>query len=306
MSRNKIAAIVALVLSIVWACVFAFVHFMDDPADPSFLSSGTLTLIFTAAVPIFLIWLASASIATSIQTEDRLWKLEVEMGNIRAQLASSSKIRDMSPQPEGIVDAVFDTRPGADADDESAGGDQAAEADDQTGDGQPGAEEPITGIAPREEEDGISNSILIRALNFAEDNNDVMGIAAVDTAARIPEVANLLDSSMNILEIFAESGISVDNLHTTLSAPEAWREAEFAGRNNSVTDLSDLSEIHLAGSVRRIRNELPEFVEASQLFRERAAEFLSRFVRNADDNEIIGILNTRTYRSFLLLEHAAS
>ena len=302
MSYNKIAAVVALVLTVVWLGIFAFVNFFGDPSSPTILSSGTLTLIIIATVPVILIWLASASVATSVDTDNRLWKLESEIRNIRAQLASSSKLQDQSGQPEMFGDPVGDRQPGTDA--EQTGEDHLADADrneiaidddDSTDDSHANSET---------DGETVSNPILIRALNFAEDEHDVMGIAAVDTAAQIPEVSDLLASSMRILEIFADAGVVVDQLGTQLAAPDRWREANLSGKDRPTIGISQILDRQFVAAVRGIDDRNPEFSGASRDFRDRAAAFLEEFVKDADDNEITGILNTRTYLSFILLEHA--
>ena len=302
MSYNKIAAVVALVLTVVWLGIFAFVNFVGEPSSPTILSSGTLTLIITATVPVILIWLASASVATSVDTDNRLWKLESEIRNIRAQLASSSKLQDQAGQPEMFGDPVGDRQPGADA--EQTGVDHPADADRNEIAIDEDESTDDSHINSDVDGETVSNPILIRALNFAEDEHDVMGIAAVDTAAQIPEVSDLLASSMRILEIFADAGVVVDQLGTQLAAPDHWREANLSGKDRSTTGISQVLDRQFVAAVRGIDDRNPEFSGTSRDFRERAAAFLEEFVKDADDNEITGILNTRTYLSFILLEHA--
>ena len=301
MSHNKIAVAVASVLTIVWVCVFGYVNFMGDPSTPAFLSPGTLTLIIQLVVPAALIWLAAASVSTSLQTDNRLWRLESDLRNIRNQLSSDRKLRDQGNQPEWFGDPVSTLQANAEASVHQPEERQTVEDD---GDPQPDADAPTEDAPQEQEEEVVSNSLLIRALNFAEDEKDVMGIAAVETAARIPEVADLLTSSMKVLEFFAESGITVDHMGTRLSNPDDWRNAAVSGSDLPFTDLSEILDPWFTSAVQRAHKEIPELADASRDLRERAAALLGTFARDAEDDEIVGLLNTRTYRSVILLEHA--
>lgn len=301
MSQNKIAVLVASILTAVWFCIFGFVNFWDNPSTPSFLSPGTLTLFTLLLVPAVLIWLAAASVATSIQTDNRLWRLESDIRNIRSQLSNGRKIRDQGSQPERfgepvsalLVDAETSVQPAEGQPNVEEGGSPQSDAD------------PPAADAPTEQhEEIVSNSLLIRALNFAEDERDVAGIAAVETAARIPEVADLLNSSMRVLELLADIGITVDQISTQLSNPDDWRNAAIAETGRPFTGLYQILDPRFATAVRRARQGNPEFAEASRDLRERAISLLEKFAQDADDNEIIGLLSTRTYRSFILLDHA--
>lgn len=301
MSQNKIAVLVASILTVIWVCIFGFVNFVDSPTTPSPLSPGTLTLIILLVVPAALIWLAVASVATSIQTDNRLWKLESDVRNIRAQLSNGQKIRDQGKQPEWFGDPASAIQAGAESSVQPSEGQLTVE---EGGDPQSDGESPEDDTPPEQGEEVISNSILIRALNFAEDDQDVMGIAAVETAARIPEVADLLNSSMRVLELFADIGITVDQVSTQLSNPDDWRNAALDGSGRPFTGLYQILDPRFANAVRRARQGNPELADASRDLRERAIALLGKFAQDADDNEIIGLLNTRTYRSFILLDHA--
>ena len=302
MSHNRIAVAVASVLTVVWVCVFGYVNFVDDPSDPVLpLLPETLTLIIQLLVPTALIWLAAASVATSLQTDNRIWRLESDVRNIRNQLSSDRKLRDQGNQPEWFGDPVTTLQANAEA--SSQPPEQERTVEDE-GDPQPDADAPTEDAPPEQEEGIVSNSLLIRALNFAEDEKDVMGIAAVETAAGIPEVADLLNFSMRVLEIFADAGITVDHMGMQLSNPDDWRSAAVPGSGRPFTDLCQILDPGFATDVHRARREIPELADASRNLRERASALLETFVQDADDNEIIGLLNTRTYRSFILLEHA--
>ena len=303
MSQNKIAVLVASILTAVWVCIFGFVNFVDSPTMPSPLSPETLTLVILLLVPAALIWLAAASVATSIQSDNRLWKLESDVRNIRSQLASDRRIRDQGNQPEWLGDPVSALQADAETSELPSEGRRTAE---EGGNPQSDADLPAADTPPEQGEEVISNSILIRALNFAEDEKDVMGIAAVETASRIPEVADLLNSSMRVLELFADIGITVDQMGTQLSNPDDWRDAALAGSGRPFTGLYQILDPRFATAVRRARQGNPELADASRDLRERAIALLGEFAQDADDNEIIGLLNTRTYRSFILLDHAGA
>ena len=303
MSQNKIAVVVASILTAVWVCIFGFVNFVDGPTSPSFLSPEALTLVILLLVPAVLIWLAAASVATSIQTDNRLWRLESDIRNIRSQLSCDRKIRDQGNQPERFTDPVNTLEADAETSVQPSGGQPTVEEG-----GNPGsdADPPATDEPAEPDGEIVSNSILIRALNFAEDERDVAGIAAVETAARIPEVADLLNSSMRVLELFADIGITVDQMSTQLSNPDDWRNAALDDSGRPFTGLYQILDPRYATAVRRARQGNPELADASRDLRERATAWLEKFAQDADDNEIIGLLNTRTYRSFILLDHAGA
>ena len=303
MSQNKIAVVVATILTAVWVCVFGFVNFVDGPTNPSFVSPETLTLVTLLLVPAVLIWLAAASVATSLQTDNRLWRLESDIRNLRSQLSSDRIIRDQGNQPERFAEHVNAHEEDAETSVKPPEGQLPVE---EGGSSRSDVDHPAADAPTEQDEEIVSNSILIRALNFAEDEKDVAGIAAVETAARIPEVADLLNSSMRVLELFADIGITVDQVSTQLSNPDDWRNAALDDSGRPFTGLYQILDPRFATAVRRARQRNPELADASRDLRERATALLERFMQDADDNEIIGLLNTRTYRSFILLDHAGA
>ena len=305
MSRNRLAAVVALILSVAWICLYVFVALLDDPFQPSLVSPATLDILAMIVFPVVLIWIAAASIAASVQTDDRLWALESEVRNLRAVLTSSSRLRTRTAEDEETSDvhpglhAEDGGEPGEGLDEDPAGGDPDSADEPQAA---PGEVEEEAGEPP--EEEAVSNSTLVRALNFAEDENDVMGIAAVDTASRMPEVAELLDLSMQMLVQLVNAGISVDHMQTHVAAPEDWRQGPASGRGIRVAELSELIDSAYQKPVNALLADQPDFAEAARQFRSSATGFLESFVQQADDDEIRGMLNTRTYRALLLIEHS--
>ena len=312
MSRNWLAAISALALSAIWigACIGVFV--VGSPDEPFLIAPGTLTAAVVWAAPVILIWLACATIAFSVQTDHRLWQLESQIHSVRLVQASNDDIRSQLASGEGLTITEVAQQPESDA---------AAETPPET----PAQEEvfnfveiePLprteqkTGISKAFEDEDleeaavISNSLIIRALNFAEDENDVMGIAAVDTAAQDEEIAGLLRSSMQVLQSLVDAGISIDHLQLRIAPPDEWRMKMIDSADMDFAELSSISDRHFVLAARRLVRNDPEFEKGARLLQKNAVDFLDRFVNDADDDEVAGLLNTRTYRAFLLLEQAS-
>ena len=312
MSRNWLAAISALVLSAVWigACVGVFV--VGSPDEPFLIAPSALTAAVVWAAPVILIWLACATIAFSVQTNHRLWQLESQIHSVRLVQASNDDIRSQLASGEGlaITEVAHQPEPVAAAEPPTEPPAQEEVFDFVEIEPLPRTEQK-TGISKVFEEESleeaavISNSLIIRALNFAEDENDVMGIAAVETAAEDEQIAGVLRSSMQVLQTLVDAGISIDHLQQRLAQPDEWRVTMTDSADTDFAELSSISDRHFVLAARRLVRSNPEFEESAKLFRANAVDFLDRFVDNADDDEIAGLLNTRTYRAFLLLEHAS-
>ena len=277
MSRNMILVTTALALTVIWLGFLAFVHYVDRPDSPMLVSPDAVVNAVVLVVPIVLVWLAAA-IMSYTNVEDELWRLNSEVRSLRAALSHRVKL---DGQHENERSEAGGALPGAG-----------------------GGRNPVSGtVSARPAAAGIPNSIIIRALNFAEDFGDVAGIAAVETAAQQPDIARLLDSSMDVLNGIAKAGVLLDDLDPDLAGPEEWRHANPASPD---TDISALGRISAGRDLALMYGYIgrePEFQQVSAEFRDQARRFLGTFVAGADDNEIAAILGSRTLLAFLLLEN---
>ena len=277
MSRNMILVTMALALTVIWLGFMAFVHYVDRPDSPVLVAPDTVVTAVVLVVPIVLVWLAAAIMSyTSVQ--DDLWRLNNEVRNLRAALSHRVKL---DGQPESGRSET--------------GGVPASGATGRNS----GAE--VAGARTRPT--GIPNSIIIRALNFAEDFDDIAGTAAVEAAGRHPEIARLLDSSIEVLDRIATAGVSLDDLYPDMAGLEEWRTADLDSPDTDFRRLGRISGSRDLSLMYGYIGQEPDFQEMAAGFRDQARRFLATFIGSADDNEITAVLASRTILAFLLLEN---
>ena len=280
----------AILASVLWAglCVLTF-----EPEIfglEQFLNRELFTNIVIFAAPLLIIWSLAFTAQVKNSGDDGLWNLQNQIQNLRGLLSSYNKQLGQLSRPEGAEPGSGDPapaeKPAAEKEPEKA---QTEEP-----------EEPPKQIRPLQ----VSRDVLVRAVNFAEDENDTEAFDALDEAAKDPEIDELLGLAIQLLQAMAESDLEIDLLPTDFRQPVEWRK---------VFPVKDRRQLALLGSVgsashhSTVKNMLaadPELLKAAESFMDRALSLADRFMAEASDRQILAFANTRTMRACILIHCA--
>ncbi len=177
-----------------------------------------------------------------------------------------------------------------------AGRDAAAEAEGT--DAQPrlalGAQDAPADAAP-------DAAMLIRALHFPEDGDDADGFAALRQALADARVAPLIKAAQDVLTRLAQEGIYMDDLRPERARPEFWRAFAAGARGAEIAPLGGIRDRScLALCAGRMRADT-EFRGAVHRFLRDFDRVFALFARDADDDQIAAMADTRSARAFMLL-----
>ena len=147
----------------------------------------------------------------------------------------------------------------------------------------------------------VTTGDLIRALNFPDSQDDREGFGALRRALADRDVAKLIRAAQDVLTLFSQDGIYMDDLAPDRARPEVWRRFAQGDRGRGIAALGGVRDrSSLALTAARMRSDT--------VFRDAAHHFLRQFDRSfaafepaATDAEISDLADTRTARAFMLL-----
>ena len=151
----------------------------------------------------------------------------------------------------------------------------------------------------------ISVSDYIRALNFPENEDDKEGFAALRAALQDREASLFVQSAQDILTLFSQDGVYMDDLRPDVAGAEVWRRFAHGERGHKISSLGGIRERSaLALANGRMKQD--------SVFRDTAHHFLRTFDKRftvfetfATDADIEAFSQTRTARAFMLLGRVA-
>ncbi|MGB0797745.1 MAG: hypothetical protein ACPGRD_00310 [Planktomarina sp.] len=147
----------------------------------------------------------------------------------------------------------------------------------------------------------ISNEDLIRALDFPETADDTAGFAALRRALADRKSSQVIQASQDILTLFAEDGIYMDDLRPDRARPDLWRRFSTGDRGAMITALGGIRDrSSLALTAGRMRQDAV-FRDTGHHFLRHFDTMFQAFEPNATDSEIAALTNTRSAKAFMLL-----
>ena len=146
---------------------------------------------------------------------------------------------------------------------------------------------------------------MIRALNFPVTAEDEEGFAVLRTALLHRTTGQLVQAAQDVLTLFSQEHIYMDDLSPDLARPEVWRRFARGDRGRAVAALGGIRDRNaLARTSARMKQDA--------IFRDAVHHFLRVFDRTfsdfeprADDAAITAFAGTRTARAFMLLGRVA-
>ena len=298
--RNAIVSVLALILCVAWTGFAVFILFVPAGAraipEPDLLIKAVVVL-----APVILIWQVAALYKLSRNTKEDIWALHAEIGALRA-----------APDSGGFADGYAGTAAPDihtdpwEKDEPELSHDPMPEASDSSA-GPAGDEADPAGPAPAAQaESALSLSTVIRALSFANDDDDTEGFEAVDRAMDDERIAGILDASQRVLHRLAEIDIFMDNLTPDIATPEVWRLHAANAGDSEISTLGGIAETHVFEQVSGLLEQDPEFREQASLMMHRINEQMLHIIGTADDDQILQFAHSRTVLAFILLGNVAS
>ncbi len=298
-------------LSLVWLLVMGGFGLASGAA-----SGGAMSLVMmlvAVILPVAMIWVAAitARTARGMREETRRLQAAIDamrnayVAQVQAGLARPSVEKKLDEivaaqrQTESAI-ATFTTRRDALATVPSADRKAAfvAPSAANAADEQPGL---ALGTPAEALNAPISVEDFIQALNFPDNPDDSAGFRALRRALEDRALAKLIRAAQDILTLLSQDGIYMDDLKPDRAKPEVWRKFAQGERGRSVAVLGGVRDrSSLALSAGRMRQDMV-FRDAAHHFLRQFDKTLTEFEKNASDQEVSDLADTRTARAFMLL-----
>ncbi|MCY4195584.1 MAG: hypothetical protein OXD33_01460 [Rhodobacteraceae bacterium] len=291
----RLPILTAIVASISWCAIRLLILFSgSNPAtSPSILDTIILFLM-----PLLLIWAFALIFHFKMNLEHRQHSLHDQIQSLQDQLV---RVEKLERSPENDADP-------ADQDEEFQEEPQHPQPKD--------VELRPSGGEEKEEEESSERDIqtlhvpvdtLVRAVNFAEDEDDTETLDALERVAGDREIDKLLGLAIQILQLLVEDDIEVDLLPAEFAPPNEWRNAFGERANGTATDGPDIRFLGNVGTpthhatVEKALARDPGGRALAERFIASALGLTARLIREASDRQIQAYANTRTIRAWILV-----
>ena len=304
---THVTEIFAALLSFVWmVAVGAYV--LTAPEGSA--APGLLLALLVVFLPLVLIWTAVVTLRSvrALRSEARRLQATVEAlrRDYAANHAAGSKPTvekklteiERSTRSTETALATFTSRrdtaltvPSADR--------KAAMAPPRA---EPQAEQPTLALGTPAEDlrPPLSIADFIRALQFPESPDDKEGFRALRLALEDRTTAKLIRAAQDVLTLLAQEGIFMDDLTPDRARPELWRKFATGERGRGIAALGGVRDrSSLALTAGRMRED-PVFRDAAHHFLRTFDRAFQEFEKNASDNDLSDLAETRTARAFML------
>jgi hypothetical protein len=308
--RPSGAELAAAIVSLAWIGIIAL-YFFYKPVE-----GGTLGWVMTGLIvllPIALLWVA-VSMSRSVRSlRDEAARLQAAVDAMRNAFVAHNQAGagGLKPSVEKKLDeiaaaqrltetalATFTSRrdpaqtvPSADR--------KAALVAPQ---GWAGDEQPALALGTPAEDlrPPLSVADFIRALNFPETPEDKAGFRALRLALEDRTTSKLIRAAQDVLTLLSQDGIYMDDLKPERAKPEVWRRFAQGERGRAISALGGVRDrSSLALTAGRMRED-PVFRDAAHHFLRQFDRTFQEFERNASDQEMSELAETRTARAFML------
>jgi hypothetical protein len=312
-STFSLAEIFAAGLTVLWLVVVGLFYLISDrPGGETSLESLRMAMTFIAIfMPIVLIWIAAVLAKSSAVMKNESARLQSAINAMRhSYLEQQQGSHAMKPSMERKLEEIAAAQRKTDAAittfisvRPSAMESQAQHKAALPGDAHGELEQATLELGTPAEALGPPLSIneFIRALHFPETAEDKEGFRALRRALQDRHVSQLVQAAQDILTLLSQDGIYMDDLRPDRARPEIWRKFAQGERGRAIAALGgirDRSSLALAAG--RMRQD-PIFRDSVHHFVRKFDHTFAEFEKNASDQEIAELTDTRTARAFMLL-----
>ncbi|MEX3316726.1 hypothetical protein [Sulfitobacter sp. PS-8MA] len=307
--------VIAIALSLLWligTLVFFVFLAPDSGEEPGAGLRGVMTLL-AVILPLGMIWVAATALRASRMMREESQRLQAAIDAIRhssgSQLQGNRNAVDqnLSRKLDEVIATVRKTENALAA--LSTPHEDAPRPAPTAPAAQPAAPEDQPTLALGTEASDraapLSAEDFTRALNFPETAEDEAGFTALRRALKDRSAAQLVQAAQDVLTLLSQDGIYMDDLRPDRARPEVWRQFANGARGRTIAPLGgirDRSSLALANA--RMRQD-PIFRDAAHHFLRRFDRTFAEFEKQATDEEISTLADTRTARAFMLLGRCA-
>jgi hypothetical protein len=142
---------------------------------------------------------------------------------------------------------------------------------------------------------------LIRALDFPRDAEDREGFRALKAALRDPTLAQMLQAAEDVLTLLSQEGVYMDDLTPEPGDPAEWRRFMSGARGADVASVGGVRDAKALETAQRLVKSDPIFRDTALFFQRRFDAVLAEFARDATDEELLALADTRSGRAFQLM-----
>lgn len=300
----------AAILSLIWIAAVVAYFVFGTPQD------GPLGLVMTALVvflPLALIWVAATTARSVRSLREEAARLQAAVDAMRNAYVAQSQAAAVGIKPS--VEKKLDEIVAAQRMTESALANFATRRDPAvivpSADRKaalvaprpsPGDEQPALALGTPAEElrPPLSVADFIRALNFPESAEDKAGFRALRLALEDRNTSKLIRAAQDVLTLLSQDGIYMDDLKPDRAKPEVWRRFAQGERGRSIAGLGGVRDrSSLALTSARMREDTV-FRDAAHHFLRTFDRTFQEFEKNASDQDLIELSETRTARAFML------
>lgn len=304
--------LVAIAVSILWlVLVGGFFLFADTGEGSGPL--GSIMVLVAIFAPLALIWIAAITLRMSHEVRAETQRLQATIDAMRHAYINQAQagmnrtavekrldeIAAATRQTENALTHMVARRP---IDTVPLSADQKAALvvpkATAAADEQPALALGSTGDEGREP---ISVGDFLKALNFPDNQNDKDGFRALRRALEDRSTAKLIRAAQDALTLLSQDGIYMDDLRPDRAKPDVWRRFAQGERGRAVAALGGVRDrSSLALTAGRMKQDTI-FRDTSHHFLRQFDKTFQDFEKNASDQEIAALAETRTARAFMLL-----
>lgn len=303
--------LIAIGVSLGWLALIGGFFLFNGQSGTSGNAIGTIMVLVAIFLPLAMIWVAAvtARTARAMKAEaDRLqeaidgMKMVWQSANSVARPSVEQKLAEIATAAKQAENAIvtFTSRRDGEATQPSA--DRKA-AFVPSAPANPGEEQPALALGTPAEDlaSPVSVADFVLALNFPDSQDDKEGIRALRRALDDRNLAKLIRAAQDVLTLLGQDGIFMDDLKPDRAHPDVWRRFANGERGKAIAALGGVRDrSSLALTAARMRQDTI-FRDASHHFLRQFDRTVAEFERNASDQELAELGETRTARAFMLL-----
>ncbi len=304
--------IAAAVASLVWLALVGGFFLFSDTATGEGGALGSVMVLVAIFAPVALIWIAAITLRMSREVKEETRRLRATIDAMRHAYLNQAQsglnrstvekrldeIAAATRQAESAI-TNFTSRRDAVIMQPAAAQKAALVAPriPEPGEHQPGL---ALGTPPDASVDPISVSDFIKAMNFPDNQNDKDGFRALRRALEDHSTSKLVRAAQDALTLLSQDGIYMDDLKPDRAKPEIWRRFAQGERGRTIAGLGGVRDrSSLALTAARMREDTV-FRDAAHHFLRTFDRTIQEFERNATDQDIADLAETRTARAFML------
>lgn len=305
--------IIAALASLLWLALVGSFFLFSDTATGEGGALGSVMVLVAIFAPLALIWIAAITLRMSREMKAETRRLQASIDAMRQAYLNSAQSGSSRSTMERRLDEIAAAAKQAEKAITSftarrdavimapAAADKAALVAPRTP--EPANEQPglALGTPPDAAVEPISVSDFIKAMNFPDNQNDKDGFRALRRALEDRSTSKLVRAAQDALTLLSQDGIYMDDLRPDRARPEIWRRFAQGERGRQISALGGVRDrSSLALTSGRMRQDTI-FRDTAHHFLRQFDKALQEFERNASDQEIAALAETRTARAFMLL-----